>query len=140
VDVDAEFKAEAKSISAVTLSCMVALLKRKGYKLTPSKAALMFTGKDFINHGKERRLFEPLAVAELKREADKRNIKTNGLKNEALISELLKPDKETTRTSGSKRKSKKANEDITPELMPMLALFKQPSCVHKRKNHACLQQ
>jgi hypothetical protein len=95
VDIDAEFKAEAKSIDVETLSWMVAMLKRKDYKLMTSKAALKFIGKDFLVHEKERRLFEPLTVAELKREADKRGIRTNVMKKDALVSELIKPDNET---------------------------------------------
>jgi hypothetical protein len=75
VDMDAEFRSEAKTIPAVTLSWMVALLKQKDCKLMTTKAVLKFIGKDFLTHLKERQLFEALTVAELKKLADARGIK-----------------------------------------------------------------
>jgi hypothetical protein len=63
---DHAFSGEAKTVAPETLSRVVSLLKRKGCKLM-TKTALKFIGKDFLVHQKERRLYEPLTVTELKR-------------------------------------------------------------------------
>jgi hypothetical protein len=123
VDMDDNFKDEAKSMDKVVLSWIVALFKQKDYKLMSVTAARKVMDA-LLLCPKERGLFTLLLIlADLKKPAEEKGIKSTGLKKEAIIEQLLKPVGEATVASSTKRKQPK--EEMDQALLPKLTLFKQ---------------
>jgi hypothetical protein len=119
--VDDEFKAEVKSMDRIVLSWLVALFKKKEYKLLSAVSARKTLLDLLLPYSKERRPYALLTLADLKKLADERNIKSTGLKKDALIDQLIMPA--GTATLGAKKKQSK--EVMDNELLPLLTLFKQ---------------
>jgi hypothetical protein len=76
---------------------------------------------------RERRPYLLLTLPELKKLANEKNIKATGLKKDALIDELLKPEGTAApAAAGAKKKQqRKEEEPMDNELLPLYTLFKQ---------------
>lgn len=122
VDMDEEFRREADTIGAETLSWIVALFKKKEYKLMKVAASMKALNKDILPQPKERRPYVMQTAADLKKLATELNIKTTGLKKDALIDQLVAPEAERTLASNS---GKKKTLEVDKALLPLHTLFKK---------------
>jgi hypothetical protein len=122
VAMDCTFLQEAKEMDAAILSWIVAILKKKDFKLMTGTAAMKLLKKDCIAHPKQRRLFVQLTAAQLKKLAEDLHIKTSGLKNEALIDQLI-----VTMDGAEDYNQQQCQPSVVHEwLQPLVAAMKSP--------------